>query len=406
MLDVSIVIVAVSLAAWLYLWVFRGKFWQIGETLEGEGQVETGFIDWPSVAVVIPARNEAEVLPRTLPAVLGQNYPGDFHVYLVDDHSDDGTGVVALDSARTAGQEDRLTVVPADPLCNEWTGKLWALDQGIVKAGASRPDFLLLTDADIFYSGGDDLQRLVWKALEGQLDLVSLMVRLRVKSFWERMLIPAFVYFFAMLYPFAWARDPHRKLAAAAGGCLLVGREALEKAGGLAPIRGELIDDCSLAALIKGRGGAGGGRIWLGLSRSVLSLRAYEGLGDIWKMVARTAFVQLKYSYLLLAGTVAGMVLVFLVPPLATLAGLAGAWAQPGEGNWWVLTGGGLAAWMLMAGTFFPMARWYGLPWIYCLLHPLSAAFYTLMTLDSARRFRHGGGGLWKGRTYPAAGSE
>ena len=401
-----LVISAVSLLSWLYLWLFRGGFWKTDETLDGGHPGKNAKKKWPSVAVVVPARNEADVLPRSLSTLLKQEYPGAFHVFLVDDHSDDGTGAVARETARNLDREDRLTVVTGEALRPGWTGKLWAVEQGIGKARALKTEYLLLTDADIAYAEESDVARLVGKALEEQRDLVSLMVRLRVKSLWERLLIPAFVYFFTMLYPFSWAKNPRRRLAAAAGGCLLVRREALERAGGLAPIRGELIDDCSLAALIKKQGREEGGRIWLGLGGSVLSLRPYDGLGEIWKMVARTAFVQLKYSYILLAGTVAGMVLVFLAPPVGAVAGLAGACLQPGNGTWWEVAAAGLTVWLLMARTYAPMVRWYGLPKWYSALLPFSAGLYTLMTLDSARRFRRGGGGLWKGRTYPVAGEE
>jgi hopene-associated glycosyltransferase HpnB len=406
MYDAWMVLTLASLVAWFYLWAYRGEFWKTNETLAGGNPWEGKTKDWPSVAVVVPARNEADVLPRTLSTLLGQEYPGPFHIFLVDDQSDDGTGAIARETARNLSREDRLTVVSAEALRPGWTGKLWAVEQGIRKARALQPEFLLLTDADIAYADGNDLARLVGKALEEKRDLVSLMVRLRVKTLWERLLIPAFVYFFAMLYPFSWAKDPRRKLAAAAGGCLLVRREALERAGGLAPVRGELIDDCSLAGLIKEQGRAEGGRIWLGLGESVLSLRPYDSLGEIWKMVARTAFVQLKFSYLLLAATLAGMILVFLAPPLGTVVGLLGACLHSGERAWWGVAEAGLVAWLLMVWTYAPMVSWYGLPKWYAVLLPFSAGLYTLMTLDSARRFQRGGGGLWKGRTYPVASSE
>lgn len=359
-----------SLLVWLGLVLGRGGFWRPGPWLPPAAANHR----WPAVAVVIPARNEAAMLPRTLPGVLGQNYPGELRIVLVDDHSDDATA----DAARALDRQGRLSVLAAPPLPPGWTGKLWALQQGVESSDAA---FLLFTDADIAHSP-DLLRRLVARALADDLDLVSVMARLRAESIWERLLIPAFVYFFALLYPFRRVNDPRRPIAAAAGGCLLVRRAALERSGGLAAIAGELIDDCALARRIKGHGRASGGRLWLGLDAHVCSLRAYQGLEDVWSMVARTAYVQLNYSPWRLAGTVLAMLLVFAGPPLAAVAG----------------SGPGLAGWLLMAGSYAPMLRVYRVSLWHAPLLPLIALLYVLMTVDSARR-----GGGWKGRRYRAS---
>ncbi len=379
-----------SLILWLYLWLGRGGYWRIGHRLSAAPATAS----WPALAVIVPARNEAAILPQTLPALLGQDYPGAFHVWLVDDHSEDGTGGVARQLARSLQSSERLTVLTAAPLPAGWTGKLWALEQGCRASEAAAPEFLLFTDADIAYPPGK-LRNLVAKAKRETLDLVSLMVRLRVRTFWERLLIPPFVYFFAMLYPFAWVGAPTRRTAAAAGGCLLLRRQALTAAGGLPAIAGELIDDCALARRLKRRGRPGGGRIWLGLAQETVSVRSYAGLKDLWDMVARTAFVQLRFSYLLLAATAAAMLLMFAVPPAAAVAGLAAGRTWPAAI--------GLAAWLLMARTLLPLLREYRVAAWLAPLFPVAALFYTAMTLDSARRFRRGRGGLWKGRWFAPA---
>ncbi len=397
---------ATSLVVWAYLAFGRGWFWRTAHRLpEVPPSPPEGF-RWPPVAGIIPARNEAQALPHTLPTVLGQDYPGAFRVFLVDDRSEDGTAAVARQAASGVGASERLTVVAGGPLPSGWAGKVWALQQGYLALrqaqeavhGPDMPEFLLLTDADIAHSPGS-LRSLVLKAVLEGLDLVSLMARLRAKSFWERLLIPAFVYYFAKLYPFGWANDPRRRTAAAAGGCVLLRREALERAGGFQPIASAIIDDCALARLIKTAGRPQGGRTWLGLTHTVNSLRAYDSLAHIWDMVARTAFVQLRYSAALLLATVVGMVLVYLVPPVAALGGLAMA-GTGGGALAWGLAGAGMAAWALMAGTYLPMLRWYSLPAWLALLMPLTALLYTLMTVDSALRYWRGKGGAWKGRAY------
>lgn len=373
----------VSLLAWLWLAVCHGGFWRTDQRLPGGGGEPAS---WPSVVVLVPARDEAEVLPLSLPGLLAQEYPGRARVVLVDDHSTDGTGGLARELARRVGGLE-LTVTTPPPLPAGWTGKLWALRHGVERAGADA-EWLLLTDADIAHRPGS-LRALVAAGEGGGLDLVSQMARLRVESGWERLIVPAFVYFFAQLYPFRRSNRTRSRTAAAAGGCSLVRRRALERAGGVAAIRGAVIDDVSLARAVKRTGG----RTWLGLADRVESVRPYPGLGPLWRMVSRSAYAQLRYSPPLLAGTVAGLALVYLVPPVAALAGAA-------AGAWWT-AGAGLAAWAVMAGTYAPMLRYYGQPVAAAALLPFTALLYLLMTVDSAVQHWRGRGAAWKGRTYP-----
>ncbi|MFE2726419.1 glycosyltransferase [Kitasatospora sp. NPDC059327] len=379
-MTVLLWIAVLSLLVWLWLTCCHGLFWRTDVRLPPRRPPAR----WPQVAVVVPARDEAEVLPLSLPSLLAQKYPGRARVILVDDHSSDGTGALAAALGRAEGLE--LTVTTPPPLPPGWTGKLWALRHGIELAGPDA-EYLLLTDADIAH-GPDSLAELVAAAESDRRDLVSQMARLRVETGWERLIVPAFVYFFAQLYPFRRGNRPGARTAAAAGGCSLVRREALERAGGVAAIRGAVIDDVSLARVVK----ATGGRIWLGLADQVDSVRPYPRLGQLWRMVSRSAYAQLRHSPLLLAGTVAGLALVYLVPPTATVAGLV-------TGHAAVAAAGG-AAWALMTGTFLPMLRYYRQPAPAALLLPFTASLYLLMTVDSAVRHWRGLGTRWKGRTY------
>ena len=381
-----------SLAIWLGLWLAWGQFWRADQVLEDENE-SLDLEIWPTVAVVIPARNEADLLPTTLRSHFQQDYPGEQTVILVDDHSSDGTAQVARQVAQKLARGEQLVAIAADPLPPGWTGKLWALEQGTKRAASLDPvpDYLLLTDADIDRDPLT-LRRLVVKAERQNLSLVSAMVRLRCTTVWERWLIPAFVFFFQKLYPFPWVNNPAKATAAAAGGCILVRRDVLTEIGGIAAIREALIDDCALAQVVK----AGGQRaIWLGLSRDTLSLRPYPSLGSIWTMVARTAYTQLRYSPWLLLGTLVGMFLVYGVPPLVAVLGIA--IAQP------VIVLVGLTTWLLMAGLYWPTLQFYDCPLWMALGLPAIATLYTLMTLDSARRHWQGQGGAWKGRVYPQA---
>ncbi len=389
------------LVSWVGLLFFRGGFWRVAPRLDAppEGPVQTDPQAPPqrplSVAAVIPARNEADILPETLPTVVSQKYEGAFHVTLIDDQSTDATADVAQGAAKAAGRADRLTVLRGDPLPTEWAGKVWALAQGSKRAAPIDSDYLWFTDADIAYDAGV-LRALVDKAESEELDLVSVMARLRVDSRWDRLLIPAFVYFFAKLYPFRFVGDPRRRTAGAAGGCVLVRRRVLQEAGGLEAIRSALIDDCALGRLIK----RSGGRIWLGFARTVRSVRPYGSLRSTWDMVTRSAYDQLQYSPLLVAGTVLGMMLLYAVAPLATLGGLvAAALGLPGAA-WLALIGG--TAWGLMTASFLPILDHHGAGRWPAIFLPVAGVLYTVMVVSSAWRHRTGHGGSWKGRTHGA----
>ncbi|MDX2244901.1 MAG: glycosyltransferase [Leptolyngbyaceae cyanobacterium bins.302] len=346
----------------------------------------------PFVCAVIPARNEADMIPHALRSLLQQDYPGQFQIVLVDDQSTDGTGDVAQKTAAELGKTEQLTVIQAEPLPAGWTGKLWAMEQGdrYTQTLSPQPEYLLFTDADIEHDRGN-LSQLVAKATQDKLELISLMVLLRCQSFWEKLLIPAFVFFFQKLYPFPLVNNPNSKIAAAAGGCILIRHDALAKIGGLQILRQALIDDCSLAKAVKGTTPTSHG-IWLGLTQTTRSLRPYDSLQTIWDMVARTAYTQLNYSPSLLVGTVFGMTLVYLVSPIATFTGLFTA-------NW-MLGLAGLAGWALMTLAYLPTIRLYRLSPLWAVNLPAIALLYNLMMIDSAIRHWRGKGGSWKGRVY------
>jgi len=379
------VLAAVSLAAWIALLFGRGGFWRADQRLTSE----TPKVDeTPGVVAVIPARNEAATIARTIASLRAQDAIGRVGIVVVDDGSSDGTGSLA----RAAGEGDPdVVVIDGLPLAPGWTGKLWAVKQGVAEAARRWPGarYLLLTDADIEHGPGIVAALIAKAEAEGR-DLVSLMVLLRCRSFWERLLIPPFVFFFQKLYPFPRVNDPRRSEAAAAGGCVLVRRAALERAGGVSAVRDRLIDDCALAALLKRRGA-----IWLGLTTASMSLRTYEHLSEVWRMVARTAYTQLDHRPANLVGTVVGMTILYLVPPLA-----AGFGAVAGDAT--NLVTGGLA-WIVMMGLFVPTPCLYGQPIAWAAALPVAALLYTAMTVDSARRHHLGRGGAWKGRTYAPA---
>ena len=362
----------IPVAIWLYLLAGRGMFWVMQERDDRNEPASPK--TWPSVVAVVPARNEADVISETIGSLLKQDYPGSFRVVLVDDQSTDGTA----DAAHALEGADRLTLLSGAPRPPGWTGKLWAVRQGITRAGS--PDYLWLTDADIAHTP-DNLRRLVARAESGKLVLTSLMAKLHCRSWPERYLIPAFVFFFDMLYPFAWVNNPKRKLAAAAGGCMLVKRAALERAGNIDAIRSQIIDDCALGRAMKAQG-----PIWLGLTERARSVRPYQGMGEIRSMVARSAYAQLGYSPLLLAGTFAGMIVVYAAAPLLAVFARDSAQAS------------GILVWAAMTLAFQPILRFYRLSPLWGFALPLIGAVYALFTLDSAVQHWRGRGGMWKGR--------
>jgi hopene-associated glycosyltransferase HpnB len=382
------ILVAISLiplAIWAYLLFGRGWFWLCGErddspaaAIRPRDELDT----WPSVVAIIPARDEADMIAHSVGSLLRQDYPGPFSVVLVDDQSTDSTAAAALAVAKAANAADRLEIVAGTGPPPGWTGKLAAMRLGLaeVEASAQAPEFVLFTDADIAYAP-HVLSRLVTIARANKSVLTSLMVKLRCESAAERWLAPAFVFFFQMLYPFPWVNDPRKATAAAAGGSMLVRREALNAAGGFEAVRGALIDDCALGALMKGQG-----PIWLGLTESVDSLRAYSTFADFHRMVARSAFAELRYSPLRLAGAIGGIALVYLAPPLFAVfargvAQLAGA-----------------LAWAMMALAFAPILRLYGRALVGGFALPAIAGAYVAFTVDSAYQYWRGRGGYWKGR--------
>jgi hopene-associated glycosyltransferase HpnB len=376
-----------SLAAWIYLLVFHGQFWRCGQVFQPARLASPP--DWPAVAIIVPARNEEETIGEVLRSLLAQDYPGSFRLVLLDDRSTDGTAARARAVLAQSGIGDRATILTGEPLPAGWAGKLWAQQQGIQRALAQQPatEFFLFSDADIGHAP-ETLSALVAKAETDRRDLVSLMAQLNCRSAWERLLIPAFIFFFQKLYPFAWANSDRSSAAAAAGGCVLIRRRMLEKIGGLAALRGALIDDCTLAKLVK----RAGGRLWLGLTDTSRSLRVYDRLQPIWMMVARSAFTQLRYSALWLAGTILGMTLVYLLPAALIIAyplhGSAGAAAI------------GLLTVLLMAFAYRPTIAYFALPLAWALTLPAAALLYLAMTVDSARRHWFGHGSRWKGRDY------
>jgi hopene-associated glycosyltransferase HpnB len=390
---------AAAAAAWVYLLAGHGGYWRTGVRLPGHPGAAAP-ARWPGVVAVVPARDEAAILPETLPTLLAQDYPGTFSVVLVDDASTDGTAAVAAAVSTRASAAGSVRAPPrvinGSPPPAGWAGKVWAMAQGVAAAGEC--DYLLFTDADIALGPGV-VADLVRAAAADNRALVSQMALLRCETGWERWIVPAFVYFFAQLYPFRRVGRPRARTAAAAGGCMLVRREALAAAGGLERIAGARIDDVALARLLK-RGPARA-RCWLGFTISVHSRRPYPGLGGLWDMIARSAYTQLRYSPVLLAGTVAGLCWLYLLPPVASLGGLAAAAAGGRPAVWWC-AGAGLAGWALMTLSYLPVLRLYRLSPLRAPCLPVIALLYAAMTVDSARRHRRGRGGEWKGRAVQA----
>ena len=381
-----------SLAIWLYLATGRGMFWRLSEYDDDLAKHQPSTA-WPSVIAVVPARNESATIRQALTSLLSQNYPGEFSIVVVDDHSEDATAQIAQQTATTLQAESRVQIHPAASLPSGWTGKLWALNEGVTHAAAlpspgsatneqPEPTYYWFTDADIVHAP-DTLQRLVARAEHDRLDLTSLMVLLQAKTLPERALIPAFLFFFLKLYHPRWTANPRARTAGAAGGCILLRREALQQMGGLAAIRREVIDDCALARAVKQKGG----RLWMGLTRASISLRAYTTFAEVRDMIARTAFTQLRYNPLLLLGTLAGMFLTYLAP----IALLFSPNPAPRI----------LAActWLLMSLLYVPTIRFYRQSPEWALLLPLTALFYSYATFLSAARYYLNRGGQWKGRS-------
>ncbi len=393
--------------AWAYLLAAHGGFWRTGQRLPGgpagpdgpgrpgrPGRSGAEHRGWPSVVAVIPARDEAAILPATLPSLLAQDYPGEFSVVLVDDASTDGTAAVAAALGRAAHRAAR--VVCTDGLPDGWAGKVNAMATGVRAAGEC--DYLLFTDADISYAPGT-LTGLVHAARADDRALLSQMALLRTDTWWERLIVPAFVYFFAQLYPFRRVNRPGARTAAAAGGCMLVRRDVLAAAGGLARIRGARIDDVALGRLLKRPPSPA--RCWLGFTTHVRSERPYPRLAALWDMVARSAYTQLRYSPALLAATLAGLLWLYALPPAAAVCGLILAAAGGGAVAAWCAAAGA-AGWLAMAVSYRPVLRLYGLSGARGAALPLIAVLYAAMTADSARRHYAGRGGEWKGRTIAA----
>jgi hopene-associated glycosyltransferase HpnB len=396
-------IAIITLGIWLHLFFGRGWFWRVKKLDADQSGGETPR-EWPSVIAVVPARNEAATIGQVLTSLIRQDYSGPLSIIIVDDHSEDGTAALARQAALESAATERVRILTSSPLPSGWTGKLWALNEGVsnLQDSAERapdaarneapsdrpnqspldpPNFFWFTDADITHAP-DTLRRLVARAQRDELSLASLMVLLRARSLPEQALIPAFLYFFLMLYPPRWTSDEDLGTAGAAGGCILLKREALKRIGGFAAIRSEVIDDCALARAVK----QSGGLVWIGLTRKSASLRAYHTFGEIRDLIARTAFTQLHYSPLFLAGTFLGMFLTYVSPVLLLLSH---------DPTAKVLAA---AAWALMTLSFLPTVRFFRLSPLWALLLPLAAFFYTYATWLSALRYWLGKGGLWKGR--------
>jgi hopene-associated glycosyltransferase HpnB len=369
---------------WLYLTFARGGFWLVG-TLLSTDEAPLGAV--ARVVVIIPARNEAAVVGLAVQSLLAQNFAGELHIVVVDDASTDGTADVVRATAAQLGAVERVTVIRGSGPDPGWSGKVCAMARGVTAAEALQPDYLLFTDADIHHEP-DNVARLVANARQLNADLLSSMVQLTVSNNAERWLIPAFVFFFLKLYPPAWIARPDAATAGAAGGCMLVRPQALARSGGLGAIRAQIIDDCSLARSIK----RAGGRVCLGLTRRARSLRPYGSAGEVGRMIARTAFNQLGHSWLLLLGTLLGLLVTYLLPPLLLFSGS--------------LTGmiGGAAAWALMSLCYAPTVRFYDLNPLWVFTLPAAAAFYAGATVYSAWQYRLGRGGQWKGRAQDSHG--
>jgi hopene-associated glycosyltransferase HpnB len=376
-------VATIPLAIWIYLFFARGNFWSLQEDKEEPKPL----VRWPRVVAIVPARNEAQTIARSVASLIRQDYPGEFSVIVVDDHSDDGTAALALKAAEESGAAGRITVHSASELPSGWTGKVWAMSEGVRAAADKAPDFFWFTDADIEHAP-NTLRRLVSRIENESLDLASLMVLLQAKTFPESLLIPPFLYFFLMLYPPQWIADPKARTAGAAGGCILLRRDALERIGGFAAIQKEVIDDCALARAVK----KSGGKIWMGLTRTSVSLRSYGSFAEIRDLIARTAFTQLRYSFFLLLATLLALFVTYILPWISFLQGADPAWFL------------GATAGSLMCVSFGVTVRFYNLQFLWALTLPFAAMFYGYATCVSALRFWLGRGAQWKGRSQAQRG--
>jgi len=381
----ALILAIISLLIWVVLTFLRGAFWQV-LAFDDDITKQESLAQWPRVVTIVPARDEAETIARTVESLVKQDYPGELRVVVVDDHSEDRTGALAREAAAQAGASERVLILQAAALESGWTGKLLAMQQGVESGVAREAEYFWFTDADIEHAP-DTLRRIAQRAEQDKLDLVSLMALSQVNSTPERLMIPPFLYFFLKLYPPSWTANRKRKTAGAAGGCILLKRAALERVGGLAAIRGEVIDDCTLARAVKRSGGG----IWMGLTRKSVSLRTYTSFTEIQDLIARTAFTQLGYSSLLLAGTLLGMTVTYLLPVIFTFSTQPMVWRL------------GLAAWALMGITYLPTVRFYRMSPLWAAALPVAAAFYTYATWLSAVRYWLGRGGQWKGRAQAPA---
>jgi hopene-associated glycosyltransferase HpnB len=373
-----------SLSIWLYLFFAQGRFWRLGTLVESTSQI--GEVE-ARVAAIIPARDEADVVGRCVESLLNQAKVPALRLFLVDDGSSDGTAEAAHKAAQSAGGLERLLIIQARPLAPGWSGKLWAVQQGLEEARKLNPDFFLLTDADIVHAP-DSVATLVKVATDGAFDLASFMVKLHCETLAERALIPAFVFFFLKLYPPAWISDRRRRTAGAAGGSILIRPEALARAGGIEAIRREVIDDCALARKVKQTGGS----VWLGLAAKTKSIRPYATFSAIGRMISRGAFNQLQHSPLLLLLALVGLSVTYLLPPALLII----------SRHWMPAVMGG-TAWLLMSVCFLPTVRLYRLNLLWAAALPAIALFYMGATIHSAVKFWTGRGGQWKGRVQDPA---
>lgn len=377
----TLVLSILSAAIWLYLAVARGNFFHL-RPFDDDFSVHAAPASWPSVTAIVPARNEATTIVQSISSLLQQNYAGEFHIIVVDDHSDDLTARLADQAAAQHNAATRVAIHRAEPLPQSWTGKLWALNHGVSIAASAPPAYFWFTDADIVHAP-DTLTRLVSRAEQNRLDLTSLMVLLQAKTFPEQATIPAFLFFFLKLYPPKWIANPEARTAGAAGGCVLLRSEALHRIGGFSAVRSEVIDDCAVARAVK----HSGGKIWMGLTRQSISLRAYHSFAEIRDLIARTAFTQLRYSIFLLLGTLVGLIVTYIAPVALLFVHND------------ITRSIALLTWLTMSFLFLPTIRFYRLSPYWALLLPLTAAFYAYATVLSAIRYYANRGAQWKGRS-------